>query len=138
MRAEIVNRVFLHETHVEGQSTIQYQIGNAPTAPSACVCPGIQECEIRQGLRSDEPDPQSPNDWIITLQDKRIGNYALSFTWEWDGWSLNQTNTFNFEGLKCKAQLLDDGLPRWIHRELNLLAPVRHQTTPRKTTRRSG
>ena len=78
VRAEIVNRVFLHETHVEGQSTIQYQIGNAPTRTFRVRVPEeFKNVKFNgQGLRSDEPDPQSPNDWLITLQDKRIGNYA--------------------------------------------------------------
>ena len=136
VRAEIVNRVFLHETHVEGQSTIQYQIGNAPTRTFRVRVPEeFKNVKFNgQGLRSDEPDPQSPNDWIITLQDKRIGNYALSFTWEWDGWSLNQTNTFNFRGPQVQGtQLLDDRLPKvdpTVELESGWLAVYVTQTTP--------
>ena len=136
VRAEIINRVFLHETHVEGQSTIQYQIGNAPTRTFRVRVPEeFKNVKFKgQGMRSDELDPQSPNDWVITLQDKRIGNYALSFTWDWEGWSLNKTNIFNFQGPQVQGtQLLDDKLPKvdpTVELESGWLAVYVTQTTP--------
>lgn len=136
VRAEIINRVHLHETHVEGQSLIQYQIGNAPTRTFRVRVPKeFKNVKFQgQGIRSDEPDPASPNDWLITLQDKRIGSYSLSLTWDWEGWTLSKTNRFQFKGPQVQGtQLLDANMPKvdpHVELESGWVAVYVTQTTP--------
>ena len=61
-----------------------------------------------QGLRSDEPDLNRPMTGSSPCRTNALHRPIL--TWEWDGWSLNQTTRLISRPQVQGTQLLDDGL----------------------------
>lgn len=85
VRTETVNWINVRDNLITGRSQIRYAITNAPTRAFKLRVPkGWKNVEIvGENIRRRD---QKENDWTIELQQKRIGTYTLSVTWEFP-WS---------------------------------------------------
>jgi len=133
--AEVVNHLKVSETHLEGRTVIRYSIKNAPTQEFRIRVPEqFKNVEFEgANIRSRQIDPDVATDWIVRLQNKTMGTYNLSLTWEWKDWSLAQTNQFTFTGPQVQGTQMPAGqspVDPTVERETGWITVQVANTTP--------
>ncbi|MBC8324664.1 MAG: toxin-antitoxin system YwqK family antitoxin [Verrucomicrobia subdivision 3 bacterium] len=133
--AEVVNHLKVSETHLEGRTVIRYSIKNAPTQEFRIRVPEqFKNVEFEgKNIRSRQTDPEVITDWIVRLQNKTMGTYDLSFTWEWKDWSLSKTNQFTFTGPQVQGTQMPAGqspVDPTVERETGWVTVQVANTTP--------
>ena len=81
VRAEVVDFWTVGENLINGRALVRYEIQNAPVKEFRLRVPaGFKNVEIT-GANIRQRD-QTTNQWRVTLQNKVIGTYTLTVTWE--------------------------------------------------------
>ena len=81
VRAEVVDFWTVGENLINGRALVRYEIQNAPVKEFRLRVPaGFKNVEIT-GANLRQRD-QTTNEWRLTLQNKVIGIYTLTVTWE--------------------------------------------------------
>jgi type II secretory pathway pseudopilin PulG len=81
VRAEVVDFWTVGENLINGRALVRYEIQNAPVKEFRLRVPaGLKNVEIT-GANLRQRD-QTTNEWRVTLQNKVIGTYTLTVTWE--------------------------------------------------------
>jgi type II secretory pathway pseudopilin PulG len=81
VRAEVVDFWTVGENLINGRALVRYEIQNAPVKEFRLRMPaGFKNVEIT-GANLRQRD-QTTNEWRVTLQNKVIGTYTLTVTWE--------------------------------------------------------
>ena len=97
VRAEVVNVISLSESLVSGRALVRYEIQNAPVKefhlriPSGCANIEVNGASLRRRDHTNE-------EWRVELQNKVIGEYTLTVTWEQDA---QFTNAFVVPGVQA-------------------------------------
>jgi hypothetical protein len=112
VRAEIINWLDFKESLVNGRTLVQFEVQNAPTREFQIRIPSmLRNVEITgANLRRKDRDGDL---WRIELQNRIVGNYPLTITWElpWDG--TNKAGLVEFTGISAD--------PRSVERETGMV-----------------
>ncbi|PYM16646.1 MAG: hypothetical protein DME18_00960 [Verrucomicrobia bacterium] len=102
VRAEIVNWLSLSESLVSGRAQVRYEIQNAPAREFRLKIPAsFRNVEIT-GPNIRRRD-QNGEEWRVELQNKVVGNYLLTVTWE-QPWGVKEPakqNLFDAVGVQA-------------------------------------
>ncbi|PYJ58116.1 MAG: hypothetical protein DME24_17465 [Verrucomicrobia bacterium] len=102
VRAEVANWLTLNETLVSGRALVRYEIQNAPVKEFRLKIPAtFRNVEIT-GADIRRRD-QNGEEWRVELQNKVVGNYLLTVTWE-QPWSMKEQakeNLFDAAGIEA-------------------------------------
>src|SRR5213078_2292534 len=115
VRAEVANWLTLNETLVSGRALVRYEIQNAPVKEFRLKIPAIFRNVEITGADIRRRD-QNGEEWRVELQNKVVGNYLLTVTWE-QPWSVKEQGKealFDAAGVEVLA----------VERETGLLAVV--------------
>jgi competence protein ComGC len=112
VRAEIINWLDFKENLVNGRTLVQFEVQNAPTREFQIrIPPALRNVEISgANIRRQDRDGDL---WRIELQNRIVGNYPLTVTWElpWDG--TNKSGLVEFSGISTD--------PRNVERETGMV-----------------
>ncbi len=122
VRAEVMNWWTVGENLVSGRALVRYDIQNAPVKEFRLRVPAqFKNVEIT-GANLRRRD-QATNEWRVELQNKVIGTYTLSVTWEEPATITEKETTLAVEGVSALG----------VERETGALAVVARpplQVTP--------
>jgi len=88
IRAEIINAITLSETLASGRTVIRYEIANGPVKEFRFRVPAAFKNIEVSGANIRQRD-QNGREWRVELQNKVIGTYTLTLTWE-QTWSVKE------------------------------------------------
>jgi len=124
VRAEVANWLTLNETLVSGRALVRYEIQNAPVKEFRLKIPAtFRNVEIT-GADIRRRD-QNGEEWRVELQNKVVGNYLLTVTWE-QPWSMKEQakeNLFDAAGIEALGVERETGALAVIARSELQIAP---------------
>jgi type II secretory pathway pseudopilin PulG len=102
VRAEVINWLTLSDTLVSGRALVRYEIQNAPVKEFRLKIPAaFKNIEIT-GANIRRRD-QNGEEWRVELQNKVVGNYLLTVTWEqpWNVKEQAKESLFDADGVQA-------------------------------------